>query len=41
VALGNLNGYILLQYFDGWGESLVAYNQRLPAQYRLGLMVVR
>jgi outer membrane phospholipase A len=41
VALGNLNGYLLLQYFDGWGESLVAYNQRLPAQYRLGLMVVR
>ncbi|MCW5621375.1 MAG: phospholipase A [Burkholderiales bacterium] len=41
VALGNLNGYLHFQYFGGWGESLLDYNRRLPAQYRLGLMIVR
>jgi outer membrane phospholipase A len=41
VTLGNLNGYLLLQYFDGYGESIVDYNRRLPSQLRLGLMVVR
>lgn len=37
----NLNGYLLLQYFDGYGETLVDYNRRLPSQLRLGLMIVR
>lgn len=41
VALGNLNGYLLVQFFDGWGESILDYDRRLPAQYRLGLMFVR
>jgi outer membrane phospholipase A len=41
VALGNLNGYLLFQYFDGWGETILRYNQRSDAQYRLGLMFVR
>lgn len=41
VALGNLNGYLLFQFFDGWGESILDYNHRSPAQYRLGLMFVR
>jgi phospholipase A1/A2 len=41
VALGNLNGYLLLQFFDGYGESILDYNRRVPSQLRLGLMVVR
>jgi outer membrane phospholipase A len=41
LTLGNLNGYLLLQYFDGYGESLLSYNQRLKSQFRLGLAVVR
>ena len=41
VGLGNLNGYVLLQYFDGYGESILDYNRRLPSQLRLGLMFVR
>jgi outer membrane phospholipase A len=41
VALGNLNGYFLVQYFDGYGESILDYNRRFPSQVRFGLMVVR
>jgi phospholipase A1/A2 len=41
IALGNLNGYLILQYFGGWGESFLRYDQRGDAQYRLGLMFVR
>ena len=41
VAVGNLNGYVMLQYFDGYGESILDYNRRLPSQLRLGLMFVR
>lgn len=41
LTLGNLNGYLLLQYFDGYGESVLSYNQRLKSQFRLGLAVIR
>jgi outer membrane phospholipase A len=38
---GNLEAYLHVQYFDGWGETLRTYDQRLPSQLRIGLMVVR
>jgi outer membrane phospholipase A len=41
VALGNLNGYLHFQYFDGWGETILNYDERGDPQYRVGLMFVR
>jgi len=38
---GNLDAYLHVQYFNGWGETLRTYDQRLPSQLRIGLMVVR
>jgi outer membrane phospholipase A len=38
---GWANGYLHLQYFNGYAGSLRTYNQRLPWQLRLGFMVVR
>ena len=35
-----LGGRVLLQYFNGWGESLLDYNQRRSDQVRLGFMLV-
>lgn len=35
------DSYLHLQYFNGWGESLLDYNVKSDAQFRLGLMVVR
>jgi len=33
--------YLLLQYFGGYGETLLEYNAKGPAQLRVGLAVVR
>jgi len=36
----NVHGWLLLQYLTGYGETLLDYNQRIPDQVRVGLMVI-
>jgi phospholipase A1/A2 len=36
---GDLTGWLMLQYFGGYGESLLDYNRKLDAQLRLGIAV--
>jgi len=40
VGVHGVNGYIFLQYFNGWGETILDYNRKLPWQGRAGLMLV-
>ena len=35
------HGYFHAQYFNGWGETILDYNKRLPWQWRFGVMIVR
>lgn len=41
LGLGRLNGFLHVQYFNGYGETLLDYNVRAKSQVRIGLMMVR
>jgi len=34
-------GYLHIQYFNGWGETLIDYNRREADQYRIGYALTR
>lgn len=36
----NMNGYLHVQYFNGYGETLLGYNHRSSPQVRVGLSLV-
>jgi outer membrane phospholipase A len=39
LSSGELSGWLMFQYFNGYGESLLDYNNRLNSQFRLGLAI--
>lgn len=39
LSSGSLSGWVLLQYFKGYGESPLDYDRRLRSQLRLGLAI--
>jgi outer membrane phospholipase A len=36
---GDLTGWLMLQYFNGYGESLLDYNRKIDSQVRLGIAI--
>jgi outer membrane phospholipase A len=40
-AFEGVPGYLMLQYFDGWGETLADYNLRSKSQLRFGYAFTR
>lgn len=40
MRIGALSGYVHIQYFNGYGETIVDYNVRRKAQLRIGLAIV-
>jgi outer membrane phospholipase A len=41
ILFRNAASYIQLQYFNGWGETLLHYDERFPTQYRIGISLFR
>ena len=41
LPLGLVHGYLDLQFFNGWGESLLHYDERAETQFRIGFMALR
>lgn len=39
LSKGDLTGWLMLQYFGGYGESLIDYNKKLDSQLRLGIAI--
>jgi outer membrane phospholipase A len=37
----SFDAFLYGQFFDGWGESLLSYDERLPWQLRIGIALVR
>lgn len=37
----DIGAFVMLQYFSGWGESLIDYDVKRPSQVRLGFALVR
>jgi outer membrane phospholipase A len=40
LGMGPVSGYVYVQYFTGYGESLLTYNQQSRAQLRIGFAIV-
>jgi phospholipase A1/A2 len=40
LRIGSVSGYFYAQYFNGYGEDLLSYNQRHTAQLRFGFAIV-
>jgi len=40
ITNDRLNGWLLLQYFSGQGESLLDYDKKMDAQFRAGFAIV-
>lgn len=41
IMTKRLNAFVHVQYFNGWGESLLDYDVKRPSQIRIGLMLIR
>ncbi|HSA88940.1 MAG TPA: phospholipase A [Burkholderiales bacterium] len=40
IRFGGVSGYLYAQYFNGYGEDILGYNERRRAQFRVGFAIV-